>query len=235
MSKKKISTGVRSKHEPLANNIIRFFKDLQLTAPVPRGISVMNPYKVAATLQLVKAFYSKYYTDAETRTLILGINPGRFGAGTTGISFTDPIRLEKICGIANGLLKKPELSSDFFYRMIEAYGGSSKFYGRYFVTAVSPLGFTKAGRNLNYYDDKALENAIKPFAITCISQLLGLGMDRSRCFCVGEGKNLKFLQKLNVEQHWFEEIIPLAHPRFIMQYRRKQLDKYVSSYLKALG
>lgn len=41
-------------------------------------------------------------------TNILGINPGRFGAGTTGIAFIDPIRLENECGINNSFPKKVE-------------------------------------------------------------------------------------------------------------------------------
>ncbi len=39
------------------------------------------------------------------RYLILGINPGRFGGGITGIPFTDPIRLQNICGIENDFQK----------------------------------------------------------------------------------------------------------------------------------
>src|SRR5262245_45774246 len=99
----------------------------------------MNPYQDNKTMKLVTAFYNQFYSDSNPRTLMLGINPGRFGAGVTGISFTDPIRLERECGIPNDLAKKPELSSDFIYRMINACGGVNKFYGRYLVTAVSPL------------------------------------------------------------------------------------------------
>ena len=99
----------------LSEAILKFYKGLQ--APrMPKGIAVMNPYQDAAVFPLVKAFYEKYYNDNKTRTLMLGINPGRFGSGTTGISFTDPIRLETVCGILNMIPKKPELSSDFIYR-----------------------------------------------------------------------------------------------------------------------
>ena len=52
--------------------------------------------------------------------------------------------------------KKQELSSVFMYEMINAYGGAELFYKRFYITAVSPLGFVKNGRNLNYYDDKIL-------------------------------------------------------------------------------
>lgn len=234
MSKKEVITGVRSKPD-LAEGIIRFFRSLKLSARLPKGIGVMNPYQDPSTMELVAAFYQKYYSDKTPRILMLGINPGRFGAGATGISFTDPIRLETVCGIKNPLPKKPELSADFIYRMIEAYGGADRFYQRYLVSAVSPLGFTLNGKNLNYYDDKKLEAAIRPFAVASIAHLVNLGMDRSRCYCVGEGKNVKFLNELNEEESWFGEIIALPHPRFIMQYKRKQLSGYIDKYVAALS
>ena len=108
------------------------------------------------------------------RISIFGINPGRFGAGLTGISFTDPIRLELVCGIKNDLKKKPEPSSRFVYKVIEAYGGVEKFYNDFYVTAVSPLGFTEDGNNLNYYDYKSLVAAAEPFIIDSIKKQISL-------------------------------------------------------------
>lgn len=212
---------------------MKFFTALE--APkVPRGISVMNPYQVPQTMEVVRSFYTKYYNDSEPRTLMLGINPGRFGAGITGISFTDPIRLETACGISNSLNKKPELSSDFIYRMIDEFGGPERFYRKYLISAVSPLGFTRDGKNINYYDDKKLEQAIRPFASRCISSLVEMGVNRI-CYCVGEGKNFAFLKELNNEHQWFARVIPLPHPRFIMQYRRKQLKTHIRQYLDQLA
>lgn len=218
----------------LSRKILEFFETLP-SLKAPRGIEVLNPYRNAAAWKLVQSFYNKYYSDNNPRTLMLGINPGRFGAGVTGISFTDPIRLETECGILNHLIKKPELSSDFVYRMIHAYGGVKKFYSHYIISAVSPLGFTKGGKNINYYDEKKLEEVVRPFAIDCMNRIFQLNIDRSRCYSIGEGKNFKFLQGLNKENGWFKEIIPLAHPRFIMQYRRKQLQKYLNVYVNELG
>lgn len=218
----------------ISQGILEFIEGLRAPG-IPKGISVMNPYKDKPTLSLVKAFYEKFYHDNNDRTLLLGINPGRFGAGVTGISFTDPIRLERDCGIPNQLPKKPELSSDFIYRMIAAFGGPEKFYSRYLVSAVSPLGFTRDGKNINYYDDKKLQDAVRPFAAEWVTRLIRVGVSRQRCYSVGEGKNFNFLQNLNNENGWFDEIIPLAHPRFIMQYRRKQLDAYIGRYLDHLS
>lgn len=194
----------------------------------------MNPYQDSYTLSLCEQFYSNYYNDSEPRTLVLGINPGRFGSGTTGISFTDPVVLQEACGIKNDLLKKTELSASFIYQMIDVYGGPEKFYRNFFVSAVSPLGFTKNGKNINYYDDIKLQKAVSPFIVASINGLLKLNINRTKCFCIGEGKNFDFLMNLNQKYHWFETIVPLAHPRFIMQYKRKQLTSYIQHYIQAL-
>jgi Domain of unknown function (DUF4918) len=167
--------------------------------------------------------------------MIIGINPGRFGGGLTGIPFTDPVKLETICGIKNDLPKKQELSADFIYTMIKSYGGPALFYKNFYFTSVSPLGFTKAGKNLNYYDDNKLEERIRPFMVTCMRSQLSFGINTKVAYCLGEGDNYKFLSQFNEQHQFFEKIIPLAHPRFIMQYKRKNLDRYVDRYLKALG
>lgn len=218
-----------------ATSIVNFLKGLRITAKLPRGIDVLDPYADPAVLELCNQFYHKYYNDTDSRILILGINPGRFGSGTTGISFTDPIKLEKYCGIRNELAKKPELSADFIYAMIDAYGGPRAFYSKYFVSAVSPLGFTSKGKNINYYDLPALEKAVTPFMVQSINQMITIGMSREKCFCIGGDKNLKALIRMNNIHNWFDEIIPLPHPRFIMQYRRKKMQEYIDLYLTALS
>ena len=167
--------------------------------------------------------------------MIIGINPGRFGGGVTGIPFTDPIRLEKSCGIANSLPRKAELSSLFIYEMIHAYGGPEKFYKNFYFTSVSPLGFVKDGKNLNYYDVKGLPDLLMPFILSSLQAQLDLGMDRTVAYCLGEGANYKFLNKVNEQHKFFNEIIPLPHPRFIMQYRRKRLAEYIALYLERLS
>ena len=218
----------------IADNILAFYKQLRITTALPKGIGVMNPYQEDYAFSLCQQFYHKFYHDQQLRTLLLGINPGRFGSGTTGISFTDPVKLENVCEIENSFPKKAELSADFIYHMIKAFGGPKKFYSNYFISAVSPLGFTKDGKNINYYDDKKLEKAVTPFIVESINKIISIGMRREKCYCIGEGKNFAFLKKLNVEHHWFKEIMPLAHPRFIMQYRRKQLNTYIENYLENL-
>lgn len=80
--------------------------ELELDVTLPKGIEVMNPFTDSYIFGYCKKFYAKYYNTTQQRTLIVGINPGRFGGGLTGIPFTDPIKLENECGIENDLPKK---------------------------------------------------------------------------------------------------------------------------------
>lgn len=179
-------------------------------------------------------FFNRFYKDDKARRLIFGINPGRLGAGITGINFTAPKQLAGNCGVKHPFRPSSELSAEFIYEMIEAYGGAKKFYTHFFLTAISPLGFVKNGKNINYYDEKDLAKAIVPFAIDSINKQVSFGVITDRCYCIGEDKNYKFLSMLNEEYKWFDTIIPLPHPRFIMQYRRKEKEKYIQQYIAAL-
>ncbi len=218
----------------LASRINRFNQNLSIPVSLPKDINVLNPFKNPATSYLSELFYKKYYNDQKARTLILGINPGRFGSGLTGVPFTDPINLEKFCGIENNLPKKHELSSEFIYHVINAFGGVELFYQKFYFGSISPLGFAKDGKNLNYYDLKGLPEKLMSFIIASLQTQLGWGLNREVVFCLGEGKNFDFLQKINSEHKFFNKIIPLPHPRFIMQYKRKKLNEYVYEYSKQM-
>lgn len=218
-----------------ADHVLKFFQQLNITTPLPDGVGVLNPYQDEQVLELCRKFYKKYYEDDHERILILGINPGRHGGGLTGIPFTDPIKLEKQCGIVNSLQKKPELSADFIYEMINAYGGPVQFYGKFYFSSISPLGFTIDGKNLNYYDIKELQANLREFIIRSLKTAITFNINTTVCYCLGEGQNFKFLNRLNEELQLFRKIVPLAHPRFIMQYRRKKVAEYVADYILKLN
>src|SRR3982750_3755125 len=91
--------------------ILHFLFNLQLPFTLPKDVEVLDAHQREDVRQVCTSFYKKYYSDNHQRHLLLGINPGRFGGGITGIPFTDPIRLEKVCGIENDFQKKQELSS----------------------------------------------------------------------------------------------------------------------------
>jgi len=218
----------------VADRINHFNVSLSIASELPEGVEVMNPYLDEEAYRLSALFYSKFFNDNNHRTGVFGINPGRFGAGVTGVPFTDPVKLENDCGIPNHFEKRGELSSDFVYRMIDELGGPEAFYSKYFLTAICPLGFVKDGKNMNYYDSADLLEATEPFIIETINQQLEIGLDREKAYCLGQGKNMKYFEKINRKHHFFKEIIPLAHPRYIMQYKRKQLNDYLAQYRIAL-
>ncbi len=217
-----------------ATHLYSFYKNLQPPLSLPNGIEWLYPQKDPVVMKVVEQFLQRYYNDSKPRKIFLGINPGRFGAGVTGVNFTAPRQLKEICGIDHPFRDQSELSAEFIYDMIAAYGGPEKFYGEFFIGSVCPLGFVKEGKNINYYDDKALAATVTPFISRSIDQLLSYHADRSVCFCIGGEKNFRFLQQLNGSHQWFEKIEPLPHPRFIMQYRRKQKEQFIQQYLQLI-
>jgi hypothetical protein len=214
--------------------VLAFNKSLRAGFRLPHGVEVLNPFSEKPAREACRAFYHAFYGDRRPRVFLFGINPGRRGAGVTGIPFTDPVHLAENCGIANDFPKVPELSSTFVYRLIEKYGGAGSFYGRFYITAVFPLGFVRDGRNLNYYDDPALLKACGPDMVKFIERQLSFGAAGDTCFSLGAGRNLQILSKLNDAHGWFRRVEPLPHPRWVMQYRRRHVDRYVDLYLGAL-
>src|ERR1700743_72531 len=106
----------------LADQILPFLFHLRLPFTLPDGVGALDVHGDKAVQEVCTRFYKKYYHQKQQRKLLLGINPGRFGGGVTGIPFTDPIRLEHECGISNAWPKKQELSSLYIYDMIKAFG-----------------------------------------------------------------------------------------------------------------
>ncbi len=224
-----------------ASKVIEFNSSLEFKTTLPRGIRIMNPFRESATVnELASKFYRKFFSDDRERKLILGINPGRFGAGSTGIPFTDTKRLNENCGIPFSEFRTHEPSSAFIYEMIAAFGGVKEFYSRYLLSAICPLGFTKEGKtakpvNFNYYDTRELERIAMPFILETLKKQIGFGIDTSVCYCLGIGKNEAFLRKLNKEHHFFGEVIALEHPRYIMQYKARFKEEYIGKYVRILG
>jgi len=124
--------------------------------------------------------------------------------------------------------------------VIKAYGGPERFYGDFYITSVCPLGFTQRGangreKNYNYYDRADLTAAVTNFILWNIREQLAMGVSAEVCYCLGTGKNEKFLRSLNDSCGFFAEIKALEHPRFIMQYRSASRDDYVRKYISVLG
>lgn len=225
-----------------ADKVICFNAQLEYTGPaLPQGIRIMNPLRESEQATYIsELFYRKYYNDDNLRHIILGINPGRFGGGITGIPFTDPKRLKSECNIDYNGKSAHEPSSVFVYEMIHAYGGVEAFYNKFYINSLCPLGFTTIDnngkeKNYNYYDSRELENTVKGFIVQNVRTQIDLGVATDICFCFGTGKNETYLRKLNEKHHFFKEVIALEHPRFIMQYKAKSKQFYIDKYLDAFS
>jgi len=222
-----------------AEKIIKFNRAIDFRGSLPSGIRVMNPFREnPEILPVSSAFYRKFYNDNNPRRLILGINPGRLGAGATGIPFTDTKRLSGICDIEIESIKTHEPSSVFVYDLIERYGGPELFYSDFFISSFCPLGFVRRNTkgnwvNCNYYDYEYLYIAVEHFMIASLREQIDFGIDTEVCYILGR-KNGKYIDRINAREKLFGSVIVLDHPRYIEQYRSKDRDEYLTGYLKLL-
>jgi len=214
-----------------SDKAIQFFLGLNNNFALPHPVRIINPYQVERVQKVVQIFFKKYFDDSNERTFIFGINPGRFGGGLTGICFTDPAALRDYCGIENDLGTKKELSSKFIYKIIELYGGAEKFYSKYYLTALFPLPVLSNTKNFNYYDNPSLLQILKPHLEGSFLSQIGFGAKKETAFCLGN-KNYKYLKEMNDKHKYFVTIKALHHPRYIMQYRLKYIENYITEYLK---
>ncbi len=217
-----------------ADKAIKYFTGLKIPGKIPKNIGILNPYETEEVKKAVKLFFHNYFVDNEKRIFVFGINPGRFGGGLTGISFTDPVALREECGIENELGDRMELSSKFIYEMINQYGGVKNFYSKIFISALYPLAIIKDGKNYNYYDSLKLYESLKIQIASAINEQLKFGADRRFAICLGK-KNAKYFKEINKEYNFFEEIRVLDHPRYIMQYRLKRINHYINQYISTIG
>ncbi len=218
----------------IAEYIIDYYRHLRPYEALGDGVEYLDPFTDEEVMKTVEWFYRRYYSGDEPRTLILGINPGRFGAGITGIPFTDPIKLQEVCGYENTYEKRAELSSDFVYQLIETYGGCERFYGDFIISSVSPLGYVKGGKNFNYYDSRAVFERLAPHLRKHILWHFQTSISDNIVINWGKGKNKKFLGKL-MEEKPYKKLLHLPHPRWVMQYRRKSVDEWIDRFIVDMG
>ena len=222
-----------------AEKIIQFNRELSFRTKLPKGIGIMNPFqKNEEIIPIMESFYTKFYNDNSKRKLILGINPGRFGAGVTGIPFTDTKRLLELCDIKIESISTHEPSSVFIYELIEHYGGTSAFFSNYYINSICPLGFIEQNKNgtwvnRNYYDYRILFETMRPFIVSNLKKQIQFGIDTTVCYILGK-KNAKFFKLINDQEKLFDSIIIFDHPRYIQQYKSKYKDEYLSCYLEKL-
>lgn len=226
-----------------AEQILQFNDKLsRKSIDLPAGYKFINPFKGGQKEQVRKvttAFYQKYYNDTYTRRLILGSSPARRGTAVTGVPFEDAKHLQSETGIFIDKFYINQSSSGFLYDVIREYGGCNKFYTAFYMNFVCPLGIVRTNSkgnevNCNYYESKKLQEYLYSFVVSTIRSQIGFGIDTSVCYCIGSGKNYSFLSKINNKYNFFNTIIPLEHPRFIMQYNSKHKDFFIEKYISSL-
>ncbi len=87
------------------------------------------------------------------------------------------------------------------------YGGCEAFYTDFYMNFVCPLGIVRMNAkgnevNCNYYENKKLQEALKPIILESLQNQIDCGIDTSVCYCIGSGENFKFLSKINEEHHF---------------------------------
>lgn len=223
----------------IGQRIIAFNKGLQYTGSLPEGFAVLNPYlDNPETIEVMTAFYNRFYHDEAPRKFIIGINPSRHGAGITGVPFTDTKHLESDCGIRMHSARTHEVSSVFVYDMIAQYGGVEAFYKDYYINSPFPLAIVRRNAqgnwlNANYYDDPELFALTREYMIETLKKHIALGLDTTRVYVLGK-KNATFLEKLNKEASLFEKMVVLEHPRYIEQYKSKEKQLYIDKFITLL-
>lgn len=97
---------------------------------------------------LVRSYYKKYYSKPGHRIVFCGINPGKYGAGITGVPFIDFHGISRL--LPGHDREEKERTAQFMLSIIEEYG-AGEFQDAVYLTNLSWYGFQRDGRNLNYY------------------------------------------------------------------------------------
>lgn len=110
------------------------------------GISILDDF--LENWSNVKRFYAEYYGAHYPDTVLCGINPGRNGAGKTGVPFVDFSSLSKLL---DGIGRDDwERSAQFFFDIVQHFGART-FFRSFYVTNFSWVGYARRGVNVNYY------------------------------------------------------------------------------------
>ena len=121
------------------------------------------------------------------------------------------------------------------YRVITELGSPAAFYQHFYLGSIYPLTLLRNSLNYNYYDAPALTQALWPdMQLSLRQQVQELGVRADVVVCLGKRNGL-FLNKLNEELQLFGRVVVLDHPRFLMQYKRKDLTTNVARYVAVLA
>lgn len=133
----------------LVDNMLNFYNKIKkLNELKKENVSVLNEF--IKNEKFIRKFYEEYVdcNIGNIKVVMCGINPGRYGAGKTGIPFID---FDSLSELLPGVQRNDsERSAKFFYSVIKEYG-AKKFYYNIYVTNICSVGFEKDNKNYNYY------------------------------------------------------------------------------------
>lgn len=212
-----------------------FYNALQFPDINTGEVEVLDPFHKPEVKQVREKFFDAYFEDNLPRKIIIGINPGRLGAGITSLGFTSPKQVSGLLGLGNALGTTSEPSANFVEELIKVVGGPENFYKKVMFTSVCPFGFVKNGKNYNYYDDKKLTSDLEPYLLKWLEEQMNLGPIDPIGYTFGKGKNFKYLKELNDKFQFFEKLEALPHPRWVMQYQYKNKEQHLLDMVQKLG
>ncbi|MEY2342744.1 uracil-DNA glycosylase family protein [Acidithiobacillus sp. IBUN Pt1247-S3] len=189
-----------------------------------RGISILQdflPYR-----SIAEQFWQQYIPEPLPQTVILGLNPGRLGAGLTGIPLLDFRSLASL--FPDGRLPRndTEPSANFFHRVVQNVG-AEKFYREFYVSNVSAVGYLRDNKNCNYHElpDAAQriveERFVAEMAVVAPKRIIALGREVEAT-----------VQRLFPDGS--VRISHLPHPSWIMTYRLREAQSWVRRYTQML-
>ena len=125
----------------------RIFSDLEVREKLKREkISILNGF--IENSELVRRYNREFYISKTPRIVFCGINPGRNGAGKTGIPFIDYNGASQL--LSDNDQNDKEASAQFILSVITEIG-KEEFHNTVYMTNLSWFGFKQGKKNLNYY------------------------------------------------------------------------------------
>lgn len=215
-------------HEEVSKGKYRWIKD-KLD---DEGIEILSEFR--KNKNNIEAFYDKYVVPNNPKIVICGINPGRLGAGKTGVPFIDFTSLAKLIeGIDR---EDSEASAKFFYSIIDHFG-KEKFYSNIYVTNISWLGFStksKPAKNVNYYN---LPEDVKEVLFDNFIEEINLVEPTHILSCSNEVTNvLKKLKEQGKLKSSIDISIKLNHPYYcsIKTNTEREFKKYIDTLVNLI-
>jgi hypothetical protein len=179
--------------------------------------------------ELVINFYKQVYSELQPRIVLCGINPGRLGAGKTGVPFLDYLSLSKFFPDIKST--DHEQSSQFVYKVIKTFG-KERFFNSVYLTNYSWFGFeTKLSnrwKNVNYFElSKDIQSVIGE------SFLEEMGILQPKYIIPLSEQVEQSLRGLKVRRRLDYEIMPrLKHPYYCSF---NKPNEHIKEYIQRIG